>query len=374
MVADLTIMMLVKGRDLHTLRWMWHANRIGLAYPILIGDGGDNPVSRRVLADPSLFPNLNYRYLRYNDATYRDYFEKAVDVCRKVETPYVFRADNDDFILPSGLERALSHLRGNPELIWSGAQLLQFTIHGPTKPAPHLVGDLYRLWMGSAVDAYQADAPLERMRAFAKLYKLQVYYAASTKERMLHTLERQLSLNPKNFDVNDIYTTFLSLFMGKHKVDPGSIIYMHQTHTSQIHSTLSDFPQRLYHNDLIGDFERLFADLATHGTPEQAAEIDALVRDFYARSLRTRLRDGSGVVRPGRLGGRLKSLSPVRRLRLAADVTSIKRRIAQAGTSPGHYAAQSADIAEVRRTLEGTEFLDFLRRVAPEALAAAPNA
>jgi len=369
-VNDLTILLLVKGRDLHTLRWMWHANRVGLKYPVLIGDGGDNPVSRRVLSDKSLFPNLNYTYLQYNDASYEDYFRKAVDVCRRAETRFVFRGDNDDFILPSGLKRAVDFLRDNPDYVWSGAPLIQFTVHGSDKPAPHLLGDLYRLWLGPAADAYQSEDPIERMRRFASLYCLQVYYAVGTRDRMLHTLERQLALNPRNFDINDIYTTFLSLFLGKHKVDLGSVIYMHQTHTSQIHSTLPDFAQRLYHNNLMGDFERLYGDLIAHGTPEQGVEINKIVRDFYARMLRKTMRDGSGLTSaPGKFRVALRNNRLARRLRLAKDFADLRARFAAADTPSDHQAAILADIAAVQETLGGPGFPAFLRQVAPECMA-----
>jgi len=365
-MTDLTIMMLVKGRDLHTLRWMWHANKAGLAYPVIIGDGGDNPISRRVLADRSLFPNLDYQYLQYNDASYEDYFRKAADVCRRVETKYVFRCDNDDFILPSGLERAVQFLRDNPDFIWSGAPLLQFSVHGGDHPTPHLLGDLYRLHMDRGLDVYQDGDPLARMRAFAQSYRLQVYYAVGTRERMLHTLEKQLALNPRNFDVNDVYTTFLSLFLGKHKVDTGSLIYLHQTHTSQIHSTLADFPHRLYHNDFMGDFNRMYADLAAHGDVVQAQEIYGLVRDFYARMLRTGLQDGSDRHAPSGIRRWLKTTALARQVRLAKDMKTVVRRLQADGAQPQHLAAVSADIEAVRQTLAGDDFRQFLHRVAPE--------
>lgn len=50
-----TILLTLKGRPLHTLRWMWHHNRIRLPFPIVIADGGNNQEIERLLSNPKNF-------------------------------------------------------------------------------------------------------------------------------------------------------------------------------------------------------------------------------------------------------------------------------------------------------------------------------
>jgi glycosyltransferase domain-containing protein len=368
-MKDMTVLLLVKGRDLHTLRWMWHANRIGFAYPILIADGGDNPISRRVLADKSLFPNLDYQYLRYDDATTLDYFKKVVDVTERAQTPFVFRADNDDFILPSGVEKALNFMRANPDFVWCAAPLLHFTIHGPEQPAPHLVGDLYRLLLERRLDIYHSPDPMERLNAFVKSGNIQIYYSVVRHEQFKHIYERKVELNPRNLDLSDNYRRMVSLLSGRHKVILDSVIYLHQTDTSQIHSVHGHFAQRLFLKDYMGDFNRLLGDVCAHAAPERRDEIDQAIREMYARNLRHKIENGEGLVRSGPVGKALRRVLPARRARLALDVADARLRLNAAGASKEHMSALSADIAEVRRSLAGGEFLAFLGAVAPEAFA-----
>ena len=64
MNRDLTILLLLKDRTPFTWRWMNYYNQIGLPFKVLIADGGKDK-SIEKLADKSLFPNIDYEYIRY---------------------------------------------------------------------------------------------------------------------------------------------------------------------------------------------------------------------------------------------------------------------------------------------------------------------
>ena len=49
--SRVTILLTLKGRDLYTLRWLWHANRVSLPFPVVIADGEVNPIVARLI-DP----------------------------------------------------------------------------------------------------------------------------------------------------------------------------------------------------------------------------------------------------------------------------------------------------------------------------------
>ena len=105
----LTIILPLKGRYLFTLRFLWHANRARLPYPIVIADGQVRPALAKILENSrEHFANLDVTYLRYpDDIDYHSYLFKMVDALRRVKTPYAMLADNDDFIARAGTERSL---------------------------------------------------------------------------------------------------------------------------------------------------------------------------------------------------------------------------------------------------------------------------
>ena len=120
---NITAYMPLWSRPRHTLRWMWHLNRIKFPFPILFGDGGDQPELRKILTERSdLFPNLNYQYFHYestgNDLS--DFTNRCVDMLSKIETPYVIWCDNDDFPCVSGIQAAEKQLDQDSELTTAG--------------------------------------------------------------------------------------------------------------------------------------------------------------------------------------------------------------------------------------------------------------
>jgi glycosyltransferase domain-containing protein len=117
---NITAYMPLWARPRFTLRWMWHANRIRFPYPILFGDGGNNPVIRKIITERrDLFPNLSYKYFQYEatDApVVQDYLVRCADMLGKIETPYVLWCDNDDFPVLSGVRLAEKELDNDDAL------------------------------------------------------------------------------------------------------------------------------------------------------------------------------------------------------------------------------------------------------------------
>src|SRR5437763_4046704 len=97
--SELTILLAVKGRHLHTLRFLWHANRCRMPYHFLVADGAAcEPLARLLENAGAIFPDLSIEYVRYpDDVDYQAYFRKLTDAASRVRTEYVMQVDNDDF-------------------------------------------------------------------------------------------------------------------------------------------------------------------------------------------------------------------------------------------------------------------------------------
>ncbi len=130
----LTIVLLLRGRDAFTYRWMDYMNRQACPFRILIADGGKHDSTKEILGGPSAFPNLEYSYFRYPfDETLAIYYAKICDILTKVETPYVLVMANDDFLFTDGTVKSLDFLDDNPDYVCARGKIIQFLVRATSK-------------------------------------------------------------------------------------------------------------------------------------------------------------------------------------------------------------------------------------------------
>src|SRR6185437_5313306 len=165
--ARLTVLLTLKGRDLYTLRWLWHANRIRLPFPIVIADGEVNPAVARLIENPAVFPNLQIEYRRYNDLTFHDFYLKIEDALSSIKTPYVMMSDNDDFLCPGGIIASVEFLERSPDYVSAGGGIGHFESRIDKNQIPNLSGKIEKFWyqQSRAYRAYDLKSELatERM-------------------------------------------------------------------------------------------------------------------------------------------------------------------------------------------------------------------
>ena len=128
--VDLTILLPLKDWEMFTRRWLSYAATVRLPYRILIADGGANPIDAEVIAE-ARERGLDIDYLRYPvDSDYLTYYTKLADAAARVTTPFVVMVDNDDFVIPDGLQRAVRFLRDHPTYVACGGQCAAFWMPG----------------------------------------------------------------------------------------------------------------------------------------------------------------------------------------------------------------------------------------------------
>ena len=128
--ADLTILLPLKDWEMFTRRWLAYAATVRLQCRILIADGGVNPIDAEVIAE-ARERGLDIDYLRYPvDIDYLTYYTKLADAAARVTTPLVVMVDNDDFVIPDGLQRAVRFLRDHPTYVACGGQCAAFWMPG----------------------------------------------------------------------------------------------------------------------------------------------------------------------------------------------------------------------------------------------------
>lgn len=362
---SVTVLLTLKGRPLHTLRWLWVHNQLRLPFDIVIADGGDDGIAEKVLARPNQFPNLSYRYLRYDDATVSDFWYKLDHAVAGLDTSYVAISDNDDFVMPSGLAAASSFLDGHPDYVSAGGPQVSFSLFdGIDDPLVQVMGDLYSLSSQTATDCYGSDGYFERIRAFFQ-NRHSFYYNLHRRPALSEIFSGAKRLDFRNFDVWENYIYLSLLRLGKVKLMP-DIAYIRQTATSQAHGSSQDWLRNLFFKDWMGDFLKMVEELAQqaeqsgHGRRNEAYE---LIHDAVAAIAgRSAPSPRAGQALGARLAQAGKRWKPVRGLYLRRCRAQVSAGMMANGATSGAVTRFGAELDQLRKALIDPALRTFLQQ------------
>lgn len=375
MPPRLTIVLPLKGRPLFTLRFLWHANRAGLPYRFLIADGEVRPPLARVLENPcQLFPNLDINYIRYpDDIDFHRFFFKMADATARVTTPYAMLADNDDFLLFSGIERSLDFLDATSDYVCCGGGISGISIYSPKNDSKTgLAGPINKLTYRYAPADQSIDIGSSSIgeRLSLGLRTSWCYYAVY-RSAELATIHRELAeLDLSDLQLHERYCTMRALTLGKARSDSSTIAYMRQYGTSMHAAHAKDWIHHLIRNRFSTDFaliaERISRLVAKGDGSDQgrAAEelrsaIEPWLRNFlrinygYSATIRSYLRKKAPSL--------VKWLKARRRFSVPIERRSIFTNLKRNGASETYLQACRADLSLIEEVIRGDEFRNFLR-------------
>ncbi|WP_458760227.1 TIGR00180 family glycosyltransferase [Afipia sp. TerB] len=291
--SDLTILLPLKGRHLHTLRFLWDANRRKLPYKFLIADGEVHPTIAGMLEGPSkAFPHLDIEYIRYpDDASFSDFYRKMADAAGRVRTKYVMQADNDDFLIASGIDRCLSFLDANPDYQSFGGGVGAFAL-APTGSQFDLVtGPLDKLAFRYGPGYWPKDlfSP-EALARCTSGFKSVIYYNVYRAPALAIILRELAAIDFTDLELHESFFTLHALTLGKSGQDARVISYLRQMGTSSASAwNGDDWVGYLLKSRFTDDFKTYLSRIST--MIAAADGIDAgtaatRIRDLYAAKLR----------------------------------------------------------------------------------------
>jgi glycosyltransferase domain-containing protein len=235
--SSLTIILTLKDREAFTRRWMHYMNDCRCPYKILIADGGADMGIESELRNKRNYSNLDYDYIRYPyDRSWRDFYSKQLDVCKRVETKYVLFADNDDFYLLDKIPNLIEFLDCNPG--YSGcrgsvANLFLLSADGSVKRSP--TGATYRL-QSSKFRSIEESGFSQRAETFfneaIEYNHWMNWYCILRGSQVCKILELVFKHNFDNVVLNEILFNLMILKSGKLKVFD-NLFYIRQCGTSQ---------------------------------------------------------------------------------------------------------------------------------------------
>jgi glycosyltransferase domain-containing protein len=379
--ADVTILLTTRGRHLHTLRWIYHANRISLPFSIIVADGDVHAAIANLLSNPQTFPRLSLEYRQYEDRRFTDFYRKCVDALRQVRTPYVMMSDNDDFLFPSGVLHAASFLSRAPDYVSSGAGVAAFAIRPLERVPDNVVGHLERVWYRVSDNYGLRDLADQSatVRALGELRQyMNIYYHVYRTEALRVIAQEILANDPSDLEIHEYFWAVRAATLGKIKSHCGFLSYLRQSGTSSLSAFTTDWVDHLLRSRFPQDYSAFASTIANAAAAVDggdAAEIEAEIGRIYSDLLRRTIANRVLRYRFPRLFALKRFASrltprprlPVRVRRKVSEAW-LWRRLAADGADATTIATHATELRAIAETLHGKEFLEFVHAKAPTLL------
>ncbi len=369
---QVTVILTLKGRELFTLRWLWHANRTKLPFHILIADGEPRPPLSTLLKNKSLFPNLSYEYLEFNDKSYSDYYKKCVQVASQVKTPYVRMSDNDDFIFKSGVLRDIDYLQNHAEYVCAQGGIAGFGLPLRNSKMSQLLGRISQLTTRYNANyksiTYSSSSVEERVSIMVRQYR-PIFYAVYRREVLQKIFEEVVDYDFKDLQIHELFLAYRTLTLGKVESAPTHISYLRQFGTS-LHSP-SNFARRLVSGSYYVELQKVLADLAQ--------KISALSQGAPDKILKN-LSDAYIIFLTQWMYSNCKKRTPLymKFVAVAKQMIAFYRRpflflrfhkqLCREGVDKSTRQAHRRELNEIQCSLQSKELAQFINQHAPDLL------
>lgn len=377
--SDLTIVLPLRGRHLHTLRWLWHANSVKLPYHVIIADGEVHPTIDRLLSDPTTFRNLSFEYHRHCDLSFSDFYKKCTETMRKVRTDFAMMSDNDDFPIIAGIDQSVEHLKSGTDFACAGGQLPDFSVVSHRSQPGKVIGRMERLRFGYAHQCRDISFSSASERVMNEIHCYQtIYYHVYRTEVLRRIFQEVEGYDFSDLTVHEYYCALRTATLGKVRTDPSVICYLRQIGTSSLPTYWKDWVHHLLRSKLPEDFRAMATAIADEVQKAEGGDSAAFredILDAYASKLRHML--GHTMMRhrfPGlfRIKQKLSWLTALRVVpawyREWRGNGLFWKKLVDAGAEPALLAAYRKELKDIETSLRGDEFLSFLSAHAPDLL------
>jgi len=374
---DLTIILTLRGRHLHTLRWMWHANRIGFPYHVIIADGEVHPTIDRLLSDPATFPNLSFEYHRHCDLSFSDFYKKCTETIRKVKTKYVMLSDNDDFPIIAGIQKSIEYLNNELEYVCAGGKIPHFSIIPSLELPGKIIGPMIGTKFTYRQVSHDISFPSVSACVMDEINQYQVIYYNIYRTQALRVIFEEIEVHDfSDLTVHEFYIALRAVTLGKVRSDPSVVCYLRQTGTSNYSSYGTDWVHDLLRSKLPQDFRAMATAIANEVERidgNNSSEFRESILDAYAVYLRHMLGHTMMRYRFPRLFRIKQKLLWLKKLRITPlwyrqrqGRKNFWMELSKDCTDPALLAAYQEEFRNIETSLQGDEFLFFIKTNAPD--------
>jgi len=244
-MSKLTIILLVKGREKFTQRWLNYMSKINYQQNIIIGDGDRKSKIKKIIKNKK-YAKLKIKYVHYINQNYKDYYFMMYDIVKKyVKTEFVRFCDNDDFILKYQQNNLLNFFNKNKKYASVGDFQIRFEILNNNK----LYGKkLYFFFEG--IHRFNESFSEKMISEIFNIYQ-GFFYNIFKKKDMIKILYEIYKLNFTDLEIRDFYFKLRILALGK-TVNLRQSSYIRQHGTSQTSSNFY-YSENFFNKDIKND-------------------------------------------------------------------------------------------------------------------------
>lgn len=281
-----TLVLLVKGRDNFSVRWLKYMDKINFKHPIIISDGANDGFLDNLIKNHPYKNKLNITFKQFDtNAGFKSYYEMKRDTLKEIQTKYVMICDNDDFIIESGLDEILNFLDNNNEFISASGKILNFEIDNWKLKT---YGNLY--FLPPYIYSRLTDPVNNWSNQFEMVFtKFQPnFYNIFRKDVLVKIFEETAELNFSDLTINEFFIQLRANTLGKSKILDVHH-YMRQRGTSQISNDF-DFSSDIISKDLPKDYRKL-NEYVSQILSNEAGEDKIKLVDTFEKSFSNYLRN-----------------------------------------------------------------------------------
>lgn len=365
----LTIVMPLKGRNLFTFRFLWHANKKRLPYRFLLADGQVNDLVALRLEDSwRYFPELDIEYVRYpDDSSYSRFFAKLADAMRRVRTPYAMLADNDDFLGLDGIEKALDFLDAHADYACARGHQMGFSVYSGIGATPGSIsGKFNQFYLDPDDKEFDAPSAAERLRQGGLCHRL--HYAVWRTAAPLGIMREIAEIDFSDLMLYEDFFALRALTLGKAHLSRETISYYSQAGTGVSYTPTRDWANHLRQSRFTSGSDTIVERISSVaaaadgiGTATVAGDVRAILVEYYQSILKANDR------MPARLKRTLRDRWPWlarymqarRRLGAARQCAAMLSQLEDAGASERGLARVRGELDEIGAALSSKAFADF---------------
>lgn len=212
---DLTLLLLVKGREKFTLRWLDYLSQTETKFKIYVSDGSKK---KQILGNYSSIMDYKYEYFG-EDINIETFLKKIVNSLISIDTKFVMMCSNDDFVITENIEILLEELKLKKNCIGIKGRSIWINLEFKKQ----INGTITNFKSFQTPDNEIFDTSLDRIKNFSKNYN--GHWHAIIKKNYLLKIFSFL-LEKKVFDMF-VIETFLNIVL----VLEGNIIASNKIYT-----------------------------------------------------------------------------------------------------------------------------------------------
>lgn len=191
-ISNITILLTIFNRVDHTNKWLDFAEKSKVPFKIFISDGGNVSGIKKKLNLKKRKLNITYKKFKYYK-NYNHLYEKFYQSVKKIDTKYIFIADDDDYIFSNSIIKSASFLDQNKHYSCAkGINCLGELIRNNNK----VLGLILRDEGKKKYKSISSNIPDLRLIEYYKKNHLSVYNGLHRRGSLLKTFK---ILNSKNF-------------------------------------------------------------------------------------------------------------------------------------------------------------------------------